>query len=109
MEHSVLSGLVASAFVVARDRGGRRREERVEAFFHDRVAFARRFLQAVPIQLLNYVVFADWMNGYGLILIIDHGNGYMTRYAHNSEFVAQVGMRVHAGQVIGLSLRPRRA
>ena len=29
------------------------------------------------------VVFADWMTGYGLILIVDHGNGYMSLYAHN--------------------------
>ena len=29
------------------------------------------------------VVYADWMNGYGLLLIVDHGNGYMSLYAHN--------------------------
>jgi hypothetical protein len=53
MECSVVFGLIASAFVVARDRSGRRCEERVEAFFHDRVAFARRLLQAGTIQHLN--------------------------------------------------------
>jgi len=53
VEHSILVGLVASAFVVARDCGGRRPEERVETLFHDRVAFARRLLQAGTIQYLN--------------------------------------------------------
>jgi len=38
--------------------------------------------------------------GYGNVVEIDHGNGYMTRYAHNSKNVAMVGHRVHAGDVI---------
>ena len=38
--------------------------------------------------------------GYGRTVEIDHGNGYMTRYAHNSENLVEVGKRVKAGQVI---------
>ena len=38
--------------------------------------------------------------GYGNVVEVDHGNGYMTRYAHNSKNVAQIGQRVHAGDVI---------
>ncbi|MEO8671522.1 MAG: M23 family metallopeptidase [Tahibacter sp.] len=38
--------------------------------------------------------------GYGNVVEIDHGNGYMTRYAHNSQNIAQVGQRVHVGQSI---------
>ena len=38
--------------------------------------------------------------GYGKVVEIDHGNGYMTRYAHNSKVLVKVGQRVHAGQVI---------
>jgi murein DD-endopeptidase MepM/ murein hydrolase activator NlpD len=38
--------------------------------------------------------------GYGNVIEIDHGNGYMTRYAHNQKNLARVGERVHAGQVI---------
>jgi murein DD-endopeptidase MepM/ murein hydrolase activator NlpD len=38
--------------------------------------------------------------GYGNVIEIDHGNGYMTRYAHNQKNIAHVGERVHAGQVI---------
>ncbi|MDR2012630.1 MAG: M23 family metallopeptidase [Rhodanobacter sp.] len=46
------------------------------------------------------VTFAGERSGYGNVVEIDHGNGYMTRYAHNSEFVAQVGQPVHAGDTI---------
>jgi murein DD-endopeptidase MepM/ murein hydrolase activator NlpD len=38
--------------------------------------------------------------GYGNVIEIDHGNGYMTRYAHNSKNVAHVGQRVHAGDIV---------
>ena len=38
--------------------------------------------------------------GYGNVVEIDHGNGYMTRYAHNSAMVAEAGTRVHAGDTI---------
>ena len=38
----------------------------------------------------------------GNVVEIDHGNGYMTRYAHNSKNLATVGERVRAGQTIAL-------
>lgn len=46
------------------------------------------------------VSFTGERPGYGNVVEIDHGNGYMTRYAHNSKNVAVVGHRVHAGDVI---------
>lgn len=46
------------------------------------------------------VQFSGRSNGYGNTVEIDHGNGYMTRYAHNSENIVAVGDRVKAGQVI---------
>lgn len=46
------------------------------------------------------VVFAEWMTGYGLILIIDHGNGYMSLYGHNEALLKKVGDRVSRGDVI---------
>jgi septal ring factor EnvC (AmiA/AmiB activator) len=46
------------------------------------------------------VVFADWMNGYGLILIIDHGNGYMSLYAHNEALLRDAGDDVKRGDPI---------
>ncbi|MCW4152031.1 peptidoglycan DD-metalloendopeptidase family protein [Halomonas sp. 18H] len=47
------------------------------------------------------VVFADWMRGFGNLLIIDHGDGVMTLHAHLSHFTAEVGAAVQAGQRIG--------
>jgi septal ring factor EnvC (AmiA/AmiB activator) len=46
------------------------------------------------------VVFADWMNGYGLILIIDHGNGYMSLYAHNEALLRDAGDDVRRGDPV---------
>jgi murein DD-endopeptidase MepM/ murein hydrolase activator NlpD len=46
------------------------------------------------------VSFVGVKPGYGNVVEIDHGNGYMTRYAHNSAFVTEAGARVHAGDTI---------
>ncbi|MGY1459351.1 murein hydrolase activator EnvC family protein [Luteimonas sp. A534] len=46
------------------------------------------------------VVFAEWMTGYGLILIIDHGNGYMSLYAHNDSLLKGPGDRVRRGDAV---------
>ena len=46
------------------------------------------------------VVFAEWMNGYGLISIVDHGNGYMSLYAHNDALLRDVGATVHRGDPV---------
>jgi murein DD-endopeptidase MepM/ murein hydrolase activator NlpD len=46
------------------------------------------------------VTFAGIRSGYGDVIEIDHGNGYMTRYAHNSTLVVRPGQRVHVGDEI---------
>ncbi|MCK5122394.1 MAG: peptidoglycan DD-metalloendopeptidase family protein, partial [Methylococcales bacterium] len=46
------------------------------------------------------VVYADWLRGYGLLTIIDHGKGYMTLYAFNQSLYKSVGDWVDAGAVI---------
>ena len=46
------------------------------------------------------VVFSEWMTGYGLILIIDHGNGYMSLYAHNDALLRDAGDRVRRGDAV---------
>lgn len=48
------------------------------------------------------VVAAGWAYpGYGISVVVDHGNGFLTHYAHQSRTAVQVGDRVAAGQVIG--------
>ncbi len=46
------------------------------------------------------IVFADRLDGYGLLLIIEHGDGYMTLYGNNESLYKKVGDPVEAGQVI---------
>ena len=46
------------------------------------------------------VAYADWLRGYGLLMIIDHGNGYMSLYGHNQALYKETGEWVEAGEVI---------
>jgi len=47
------------------------------------------------------VVYADWLKGYGLVIILDHANGFFSLYAHASKILARVGEQVAEGQSIG--------
>lgn len=46
------------------------------------------------------VVFADWLRGFGNLLIIDHGDGYMSLYANNETLYRQVGDVLHGGDTV---------
>ena len=47
------------------------------------------------------VVYADWLPGMGLMIVLDHGGGYLSLYGHNEEVFRSVGDAVAAGDVIG--------
>ncbi|MGC4099038.1 MAG: peptidoglycan DD-metalloendopeptidase family protein [Nitrospira sp.] len=47
------------------------------------------------------VVYADWLKGYGLVIILDHANGFFSLYAHASKILAKSGEQVAEGQPIG--------
>ena len=47
------------------------------------------------------VVYADWLPGLGLLLVLDHGGGYMSLYGHNEQLYRKVGDRIAAGDVLG--------
>ena len=47
------------------------------------------------------VVFADWLRGAGLLVILDHGNGYLSLYGHNQSLLKDAGDIVKAGEAIG--------
>jgi septal ring factor EnvC (AmiA/AmiB activator) len=46
------------------------------------------------------VVFADWLRGYGNLLILDHGDDYLSIYANNESVLRRVGDGVHAGDAV---------
>ena len=46
------------------------------------------------------VTYSGWMSGYGYLGQIDHGNGYVTRYGHNSSLTVSVGQHVYKGQQV---------
>jgi murein DD-endopeptidase MepM/ murein hydrolase activator NlpD len=47
------------------------------------------------------VIFTGWMRGYGMLVILDHGDGLTTTYSHLSSYSVRVGEAVHRGDVIG--------
>jgi septal ring factor EnvC (AmiA/AmiB activator) len=49
------------------------------------------------------VVYADWMSGYGWLVILEHDDGYMTLYGRNHYLYKQVGQKVSVGEVIARS------
>ena len=59
--------------------------------------------EGTPIRAVHAgrVVFADWMRGFGNLLIIDHGDQVMTLHAHLQQFGVQVGQAVSRGDVLG--------
>ena len=47
------------------------------------------------------VIHSEWSNGYGRLVVIDHGGGIQTFYAHLSRFYAQTGQEVRRGELVG--------
>ena len=63
-----------------------------------------RASQRSPVKAVHtgHVVFADWLRSYGMLLIVDHGAGYLTLYGHNDQLNKKVGDKVSPGEVIAL-------
>lgn len=49
------------------------------------------------------VLYADWLSGFGMVMIIDHGQGFMSLYGHNQSLLLRAGDKVSAGQAVALS------
>ena len=60
--------------------------------------------QGDPVRALYHgrVVFAEWLAGMGMLVVIDHGQGYMSLYGHNEALLAEAGDWVQPGQRIAL-------
>ena len=80
--------------------------ERIDPFngegaFHSGVDISCRYGQSVLATADGVVSYADFYNGYGRMIEINHGGGVSTRYGHLSGFAVTDGQSVHKGQVIG--------
>jgi septal ring factor EnvC (AmiA/AmiB activator) len=47
------------------------------------------------------VVFSDWLPGMGLLIVVEHGDGYLSLYGHNRDLIREVGEWVPTGTIIG--------
>lgn len=61
--------------------------------------------EGTPVQAVHAgrIVFSDWFRGSGLLVILDHGNGYMSLYGANQALTQQAGEWVDAGETIATS------
>jgi len=84
---------------------------RIVAHFHSRPAPGRPRLAGIQLAprhgrgqvkaiAAGQVRYADWFGGYGLMLIVDHGDGLITVYAHNDALYKNLGDWVEAGDVL---------
>lgn len=64
------------------------------------VFFDTKQPQAVNAIFRGRVLFADFLKGYGLLLIVDHGDDHISLYGHNSELYKRVGDEVKTGETI---------
>jgi septal ring factor EnvC (AmiA/AmiB activator) len=88
-----VSGRLSVAFGSPRKRGGRS---------WDGVVIGAKEGSEVRAIHHGRVVFADWLRGLGLLLIVDHGAGFMSLYGHNQSLFKETGEWVAPGEVIGL-------
>ena len=88
------SGRISSYF------GGRKSPGGIGSTNHKGIDIAGRYGSPICAADGGTVTYAGWMSGYGYLIQIDHGNGYVTYYGHNSELLVSVGDKVFKGQHI---------
>lgn len=61
--------------------------------------------EGTPVRSVNNgrVVFSDWLRGYGMLTIVDHGNGFMSLYGNNQSLTRKPGETVAVGDVVAYS------
>lgn len=61
--------------------------------------------EGTPVRSVNNgrVVFSDWLRGYGMLTIVDHGNGFMSLYGNNQSLTRKPGETVSVGDVVAYS------
>ncbi len=92
-----VNGIVRSSFGVRSDPFSG------EGIFHTGIDVATPVGSDVHATADGVVVSTDWATGYGRLLVIDHGNGLETYYAHLSRFLVVPGEEVRSNQSVALS------
>ncbi len=90
----VVGGYITSGFGRRSDPFSGRRA------FHKGVDFAGRHGSPVLAVAAGVVTWTGDKGGYGNLIEINHGNGYITRYGHNSKILAKVGDKISKGQAV---------
>lgn len=91
-----VSGVVSSHFGFRVSPGG------IGSTYHEGLDIASSYGNPVHATANGRITQAGWVNGYGYLVEIDHGNGIKTRYGHNSAILVSVGDQVVQGQTISL-------
>ena len=89
-----VSGVVSSHFGFRVSPGG------IGSTYHEGLDIASSYGNTVHATANGRITQAGWVNGYGYLVEIDHGNGIKTRYGHNSAILVSVGDQVVQGQTI---------
>jgi hypothetical protein len=92
-----VNGILRSSF------GGRSDPFSGEGAFHTGIDFQAARGTPVHVTADGVVESAGWSSGYGKLVVVDHGNGIDTYYAHLSQFLVMPGQEVRRGEVIALS------
>ena len=71
--------------------------------FHEGVDIAVDYGTPVRVTASGKVTMAGWVDGYGNLVEVDHGGGFVTRYGHNSMLLVVVGQEVKTGDIISLA------
>ena len=88
------NGIITSYF------GRRNTGIRGASTYHEAIDIANGYGTPIYASDGGTVIYSGWMGGYGYLVKIDHGNGYVTYYGHNSSLLVSVGEHVHKGQQI---------
>ena len=88
------NGVITSYF------GPRNTGIRGASTYHEAIDIANSYGTPIYASDGGTVIYSGWQGGYGYLVKIDHGNGYVTYYGHNSSLLVSVGEHVHKGQQI---------
>ena len=88
-----LSGALVAGYSRRDDQGALREGWMIEAEI------------GAPVRAIAHgrVAYADWLRGYGMLLIIDHGEGWMSLYGRNQAVLAEVGDWIQPGETVALA------